>query len=334
MFPTIFDSAWIGLTGELHFRIPTYTTAILVGFALAAWLGYREAMRLGVDRQKFIDFAIWMLVAGVLGSRIMHVLVDGFFMDYVHLCIDPFLVEGRALTSGDPCLTNAECLALQNSGQDIGAVCNPTDGLCYPQRDCFRWLKFWAGGLTVYGGLIACVGFGWWYMKKYGLPAMKIMDMGGYGIPLGLAIGRLGCLASGCCFGDLCTIDALGIRFPSNTVVYQEHFDLHHDLLSQQWRDGVRASLPVWPTQLVSSMYNFGIFCIAYFVVRPRKRYDGQVLLTTIFLYAACRFGIEFLRADPRGGLGFLSTSQIVALATTIAAGSVLFRLHRRHRSS
>lgn len=203
MFPTIFDSAWVGLTGDLHFRIPAYTTFLLLGFVLAVVIAHREVVRLGIDRAKFMDFAIWMLIVGVLGSRIAHVLVDGFFMDYVHLCTNPFLVAGKALGSGEPCLSNAQCLAAQASGLDIGGVCLPDDGLCYPQQDCFRWLKFWAGGLTVYGSLIGCVVIGRVLMKKYDLPVGPIMDMGGYGIPLGIAVGRLGCLAGGCCFGDI-----------------------------------------------------------------------------------------------------------------------------------
>lgn len=329
MFPTLFDSDWIGLTGDLHFTIPTYTAALVGGFLLAVFLAYREVRELDVDRQQFIDFAIWMLIIGVLGSRVMHVLMDGFFMDYVHLCTDPFLLDGRALPSGDACLTNADCLTAQGRGADIGAICRPEEGLCYPQQDCFRWLKFWAGGLTVYGGLIGCVLFGWWYMRRSDLPVMKIMDMGGYGIPLGLAVGRLGCLAGGCCFGDVCDIDALGVRFPVGTVAYQEHYDLYYTALQEQYRSGIRASLPVWPTQLMSAIYNFGIFCFAYFWMRPRRRYYGQVLLTTVFLYAGFRFGIEFFRADPRGGMLGLSTGQIVALATTLAAGYALFRLRK-----
>lgn len=330
MFPTLFDSTWVGLTGDLHFSVPAYTTFLLLGFVLAVWIAHREVVRLGLDRQKFMDFAIWMLIVGVLGSRIMHVLVDGFLMDYVHLCTNPFLVAGKSLPSLEACVSNAQCLAAQNTGLDIGGICLPEDGLCYPQQDCFRWLKFWAGGLTVYGSLIGCVVIGRILMKKYDLPVGPIMDMGGYGIPLGIAVGRLGCLASGCCFGGVCDIEGLGIHFPKGTVAYQEHFTNQYELLSAQWATGVHTSLPVWPTQLISSMYNFAIFCIAYFVVRPRRRYYGQVLLTTVFLYAACRFGIEFLRADPRGGALGLSTSQIFALLTTAAAGLVMWRLRKR----
>ncbi len=329
MFPDIFDSEWIGITGEWHFAIPSYFVALMTGFLLASWLSFREAMKLGIDRRRFIDFAIWMLIVGVMGSRIAHVLLDGFFWDYVHLCTDPFLVEGKSVETG-PCVSNAQCVAAQSRGLDVGGICNAETGLCHPAVDCFRWLKFWAGGLTVYGALIGCVVVGWWYMRRHDLPVRKIMDMGGYGIPLGIAIGRLGCLAGGCCYGAVCDVDWLGIQFPPGTAAYVDHFENHYAALQEQWRAGIEASLPVYPTQLMSSIYAFFIFLVAYFWVRPRKRYDGQVLLTTVFLYAGFRFAIEFFRADPRGALFGLSTSQLIALATTIAAAYMLVRLRPR----
>jgi phosphatidylglycerol:prolipoprotein diacylglycerol transferase len=327
MFPTIFDSAWLGLSGDFHFRIPTYTTMLILGWVLAVVIADRDTQKMGINRNDFRDFAIWMLIVGTLGSRVAHVLMDGFFWDYIHLCTDPFAIEGKSLPTAEACFANSQCLAAQDRGLDIGGICLPEDGLCYPQKDCFRWLKFWAGGLTVYGGLVACVIVGRILMKRYKMPVRTIMDMGGYGIPLGLAVGRLGCLGGGCCFGDICHIDGIGIQFPSGTVAYQAHFEHHYAELSAQWAQGIKSSLPVWPTQLISVTYNFAIFCIAYFWVRPRKRYHGQVLLTTVFLYAACRFGIEFIRADPRGAAFGLSTSQLIALATSVSAGLVLMRL-------
>jgi len=318
VFPTLFDSAWIGLDGAFHFRIPTYFAAIVGGWAAAVWLGRLEADKLGLERRKYYDMAIWMLIVGVLGARVMHVLFDGLFMDYVHLCTDPFLLEGEALKSGASCVSNAQCLGEQTSGRDIGSICNPSDGLCYPIHDCFRALKFWAGGLTVYGAVIATVIFGWFYFRKHEWPAVKILDMGGWGIPLGIAIGRLGCLGAGCCFGGVCDIEWLGMRFPAGTAAYQEHFDHHHEALAAQWAAGVKTSLPVWPTQAMSSLYNFAIFLFTYFWVRPRKRFDGQVILSFGLLYAMARFSIEFVRADQRGGMLGLSTSQWVALVLGI----------------
>jgi phosphatidylglycerol:prolipoprotein diacylglycerol transferase len=55
-----------------------------------------------------------------------------------------------------------------------------------------------------------------------------------------------------------------------------------------------------------------------------RKRYDGQVFVGFLVLYAVVRFGIEFFRNDDRGGF-LLSTSQWISL---LALG-VAYALHR-----
>lgn len=320
MFPTLFDSAWLGLEGALAFRLPSYAVAILVGFLAAATLAWRDAREFPMERAVYIDFAIWMLVVGVLGSRAAHVLIDGMLFDYIHLCTDPFALEGRALADGASCLSNAQCMSAQTGGADIGAICNVEDGLCYPQQDCLRALKFWSGGMTVYGGLIGCGLVATWYVRRFDLPMRKILDLGGYGIPLGLAFGRLGCFASGCCFGDVCDSETFGVRFPVGSTPYQHHYDNHLEALQTQWSQGLEASLLVWPTQLISSFYALVIFAFAYFVVRPRKRFDGQVLVVTMLLYAAARFGVEFLRADPRGGALGLTTSQLISIGIAVAA--------------
>lgn len=332
MFPTLFDSAWLGLDGAFRIEIPTYFAAILAGFAAAVWLGRREAQSLEVDRRAYYDMALWMLIVGIFGARVMHVLFDGVLMEYVHLCTNPFALDGRALASASECIANAQCLGEQLKGADIGAICNPDDGLCYPMHDCFRALKFWSGGLTVYGAILATVAFGWFYFDRHDMPRMAILDMGGWGIPLGIAIGRLGCLGAGCCFGDVCEIEALGVHFPSGSAAYTHHHENHFDALAAQWAGGVRASLPVWPTQYLSSVYNFAIFAIGYAWVRPRKRFHGQILLTSGVLYGVARFLIEFVRADQRGGFWLFSTSQWFALTVGGLCALLLVRGLRRSR--
>lgn len=331
MFPRLFDSRWIGLDGALHFTISSYFAAILIGFIAAAYLGWRDVDRWGIARQRYVDFALWMLIMGVLGSRVMHVLADGFLMDYVHLCVEPMALPGRALESLEPCVANAQCVAEQARGADIGAVCDPPTGLCYPQRDCLRAAKFWAGGLTVYGSLIACVLFGWYYMRKHAMGIARMMDVGGYGIPLGIAIGRLGCLGAGCCYGGVCAPDdPLGVHFPVGSLAYKHHFEQYHDALTAQWHTGLHASLPVFPTQWIDSAYNLIIFAICYLIVRPRKRFHGQVMLTFAILYGACRFVIELWRDDMRGGALGLSTSQLVSVPVLLAGVIAMIVLWRR----
>lgn len=332
MFPILFDSRWIGLDGALHFTLSGYVLGIVLGFALAAWLGRREMQLWGMSARVYTDFLIWMAIFGIVGSRVMHVLADGFFVDYVNLCVDPMALKGRALASLQACTANLECLAEQQRGQDIGAICSPTDGLCYPEQDCLRWAKFWAGGLTVYGSAIACTAAAWIYARRHNVSPVKLMDMGGYGLFLGIALGRLGCLAAGCCYGDICD-SALGIVFPPGSSAYGHHLEAHTASLAAQQQQGVVGSLPVYPTQLISSAYNLAIFAVAYFVVRPRKRFHGQVMLTSVILYGLCRFAVEFIRDDFRGEILGLSTSQAVSVPLiAMAVGLLLYMLRRARR--
>ena len=309
--------------------ISLYFLAIGVGFFFAAWLTSRQYQRLGYDRSETQDFFIWMLIIGVIGARLMHVLADGFLMDYVYLCIDPMQLDGKALRSLEPCISNAQCFAAQEAGEDIGAICNVADGLCYAQQDCLRPLKFWAGGLTVYGALLSCVTFAYFYIRKRGWSFAQMVDIAGPAIFFGVAVGRLGCLMAGCCYGDLCDIDAIAMQFPKHSQVYQHHYDYHLEALNQQWQLGVQKSLPVWPTQLISSAYNLIIFAVGYFVIRPRKRFHGQVILSCALMYGVCRFFIEFVRADFRGGALGLSTSQLVSLPILALAALAMFKLSR-----
>ena len=52
-----------------------------------------------------------------------------------------------------------------------------------------------------YGGFIAALVFAYFYMKKQGLPWLATSDLFAPGVAIGHGIGRLGCLAAGCCWG-------------------------------------------------------------------------------------------------------------------------------------
>jgi phosphatidylglycerol:prolipoprotein diacylglycerol transferase len=63
-----------------------------------------------------------------------------------------------------------------------------------------------------------------------------------------------------------------------------------------------------------------------YFVVRPRKRFHGQVMLTGAICYGISRFMIEFVRDDFRGGALGLSTSQLVSIPLVLGCVSLLVK--------
>jgi phosphatidylglycerol:prolipoprotein diacylglycerol transferase len=141
--------------------------------------------------------------------------------------------------------------------------------------------------------------------------------MAGIVVPLGLAFGRMGCLLAGCCFGAR-TDGALGLSFPAGSPASES-----------QWKAAELSSMhlpswPVHPTQIYESAGSLVIACACLVYAHPRKRFDGQVFLLSVVLYAALRFALEILRRDDRGGLFGLSTSQLIGLVLALFA----FALH------
>jgi len=291
---------------------PSYFVLLITGFIYAAIVGVLWARRIGKDPDVVVDLALAMLICGVAGARILHVLADGYFWDYVHLCTNPKLVDWH--------LTRADCVSSHYEG-----VWDQAAGLCHPsQTNCFAWAQFWAGGLTYYGGLIGAAAAAWFLLKRDRFPFLKAADMAGFAIPLGLGFGRMGCLLAGCCFG-LRTDGVLGLSFPRGSAASEAQFKLH-------WLPSMHVrSLPVLPTQIAEAALSLGIaaFCLLY--LHGRKRYDGHVFVAFLILYALGRFCLEFLRADDRGGLLGLSTSQWIGLVLVVA-GVALHRWLSRTR--
>lgn len=165
--------------------------------------------------------------------------------------------------------------------------------------EIFSKTTFLAGGVF-YGGFVAAVFFAVWYVRVYRLPFWKISDLCAPAIALGQSVGRLGCFAGGCDYGKP-TSSFLGVTF---TNPYS------HEI------SGVPLGIPLYPTQLFESLATLLILAVLLWRYR-HKRYDGQVFLLYLALYALARFGIEFLRGDEDRGFVFghlLSTSQFIAL--------------------
>ncbi|MGK3993720.1 prolipoprotein diacylglyceryl transferase [Sorangium sp. So ce1024] len=284
----------------LDVAFPAYFLLLLTGFLFATAVGALWARRIGEDPDVIVDLGLACLLAGVVGSRLLHVVADGYFWDYVHLCTDPSQVDWK--------VEQALC------GSRYRGVWDAVKGVCHPtEPDCFAWAKFWAGGLTYYGGFIGASAAAYWLLKRDRFPFWKAADMAGFAVPLGLGFGRMGCLLAGCCFG-LRTDGALGLSFPPNSPASEAQFKLH-ELASPR-----APSHPVHPTQIYESAMSFAIAAICLLYVHGRKRYDGQVFAAFLGLYALGRFALEFARADDRGGLLGLSTSQLIGLAMAAVA--------------
>lgn len=295
----------------------SYFVLLVAGFAIATAIGALSIRRQGQNPDAIIDLSLAMLIAGVLGARVMHVLADGYFWDYVHLCTDPTLVEWQ--------LSKFECLQRGDLWNAAKAVCQPRfdDSFGDVLNRCTTWAQFWAGGLTYYGGLIAATGAAVWLCRRDRFPLGKAADAAAMGMAVGLGFGRMGCLLAGCCFGRTSDVP-WSLVFPPNSAA--SNSQAKFGLIDSRALE----SLAVHPTQIYESA---GCFAIAAFLIlwlSGRKRYDGHVFLAFLGLYAVVRFLLEFWRADDRGGLMGLSTSQLIGVA--LVTGIVAFHVARRRR--
>jgi len=179
------------------------------------------------------------------------------------------------------------------------------------RTDLWRIFKIWEGGLTYYGGLIAAIIVAVIFLKKNKLPFWKIADIFAPSLAIGQAVGRLGCLSAGCCYGQPSDLPWAVTFLNSNSLA--------------------PLGIPLHPTQLYSSLGDFIIFLILLIISR-RKKFDGQIFLLYVILYAILRFGLEFLRDDPRGPLllNILTVSQFVSVILLIVGLVVYGRLKSR----
>ena len=97
------------------------------------------------------------------------------------------------------------------------------------------------GGLVVYGSLIgATVGF-LLFTYRHKLHPLALADLIAPSLALGLAIGRLGCLLNGCCFGGPCQHElAWSVTFPADSppFVYQQGLGYLHGMRIEQDLNG------------------------------------------------------------------------------------------------
>ena len=229
----------------LGIDFPSYFTLLMVGFMAGIYVGWRHAEEIGVHPNRILDLGILLVLGGVGGGRIAHVLFDGQLMDYYYLCVDPLMTTGEFI-NGAAGTSDDQCVAAK-----VGELCHPFQQTCHWGRDCLRAFKFWYGGLTYYGGFLLVVPLGLWFLRHYNLPQWKVSDLAAFCIPLGIGFGRLGCFFAGCCFGDVCD-SPWGVSFPPGSAAWRQHYDAH--LVGAG--DG---SLPVHPAQLYSVAFNWGL---------------------------------------------------------------------------
>jgi phosphatidylglycerol:prolipoprotein diacylglycerol transferase len=156
---------------------------------------------------------------------------------------------------------------------------------------------FSRSGFVFYGGLIGGIAAFYFLVKKHKIDLLKAFDAVCLAVPLAHGFGRVGCFFYGCCFGRPMN-NFLGMLFPADSPAGQ-------------------LAIKVLPTQLIEAIFLF-LFFGALLLVKKKQKYAGQIFIYYLIGYGIFRFALEFLRADFRGGLLGLSTSQIIAIVSVV----------------
>ena len=231
----------------------TYGVLLALAFLTGLWVVSREAKRAGLDATVITDMAVYVLIGGLIGAKVLLLVVEWSYYS-----------------------------------KHLGEI----------------WTLLQSGGVF-YGGLLGAFPVAWWFARRHRLDGWKTADVLAPGVAIGQAIGRLGCFAAGCCYGR-----------PAN-VPWAVTF---HDVYATR-QVGTPLDTPLHPTQLYESLATLAIFIFLKWLA-GRKRFDGQVTLAYIFLYAVARFVIEFYRGDAARGMvlgGWMSTSQFIAILMVLA---------------
>jgi phosphatidylglycerol:prolipoprotein diacylglycerol transferase len=174
-------------------------------------------------------------------------------------------------------------------------------------------LSTWRGGMTFHGGLVGGVLTGAVYAWRKRLPFWALADAVAPGLALGYAVGRIGCLLNGCCYGG-----------PTNLPWAMVFRDTDHGGFTP----------PSHPVQIYASLINLGI-CGLLIAIYRRRVVTGQVLVSYLVLYSLYRFGVEFLRKGfTAQEMAFgLTQAQVASLAVAAAGTAALIVMLRTARA-
>ncbi|MDP3703566.1 MAG: prolipoprotein diacylglyceryl transferase [Candidatus Omnitrophota bacterium] len=153
----------------------------------------------------------------------------------------------------------------------------------------------WHGGLVWYGGFLGGLLSIVAYLQLHAMPVLRGIDQIIPFVPLGHALGRVGCFLNGCCYGK-----PIG-----QTQV---------------------------PTQLLESVSLLVLFLV---LRRVQQRHvsapAGRLFGLYLIGYAVIRFFIEFLRGDQTVAWAGLTLQQLLSIGALLAGGLLIAPRPRRH---
>jgi len=140
-------------------------------------------------------------------------------------------------------------------------------------------LRINEGGITIYGAIIGGIVGAVIYGLIRGLPVLRGLDVGGMGLVLGMAIGRI---------GDLINGEHIAKSSGLPWAVEYTHPG------SPSWQLG--PTHPATTYEMIGDLLILGIMLLIF--VRIGMSRPGVAFFTGVVLYSAMRFGVSYLRID------------------------------------
>ncbi len=211
------------------------------------------------------------------------------------------------------------------------------------------WLVFWPfdenmrfvgfQGMSYFGGLVGALSGAFLWSRRYRQNPLKWGDLIVHGFPLGYSFIRLGNFINGELYGRI-TASPLGMIFPHARRISVENPRAREiiETLAFHIDEGQAAvNLPRHPSQLYEAFAEgVLLWVIMWYIIRPRRKFDGFSIAIYVMGYGIVRFVAEFFREldtwfDFYTALN-LSLGQIFSLLAIFGGGAALLVLHQKHK--
>jgi phosphatidylglycerol:prolipoprotein diacylglycerol transferase len=210
---------------------------MLAVVCLIFWMWLQIKKGAQITLDTVLTMALVGIPSGIIFARLLHV-IDDIVISYLH---PELAASGQVINY------------LQHPGLIIGG-----------------------DGLTIYGAVLGAALGVWIYCKVTKTKMGYIVDLLAPGIIIAQAIGRLGCLMNGCCYGTPTTLPW--------GLVYTDPQSF-----------GFNGGFPTHPTVVYEIIYCVIVFAVLM-ILRKRLKPDGSLFALYLALYAVWRLGIDFLR--------------------------------------
>jgi phosphatidylglycerol:prolipoprotein diacylglycerol transferase len=257
MHPVLFRFGW--------FSGHSFGFMLAVSFLLGIYISGYRAKRFGVAPEHILDLSVYVIISGVVGSRLLYV---AFHIDEYRNFVDVFAL--------------------------------------------------WQGGATLYGGFLLAILAGYIFSRKRNVGFLLLGDIISPALALGIALTRVGCFLSGCCFGKQ-TTHAWGVTFPPDSPAGAYERGLA--------AVGSAGAVALHPSQLYDSLLGLVTF-VLLIALQKRLAKRGAAFGLMLFCYGVSRFVVDFTRYYETNMMltGSINLNQVISAGLVIAGVYLLFR--------